>query len=57
MVFMGKKYWTEEKPVYPLLQHLSAGHPYGQLLSIHDDRRQVLAAIDSFDENRDTSIA
>jgi predicted Rossmann-fold nucleotide-binding protein len=57
MVFMGKKYWTEEKPVYPLLQHLSAGHPYGQLLSIHDDRRQVLAAIDSFDETRDTSIA
>ncbi len=57
MVFMGERYWTEEKPVYPLLQHLAAGQAYGELMSIHDDRLEILAAIDSFDETRGTSIA
>ncbi|TWU56724.1 hypothetical protein Poly51_26410 [Rubripirellula tenax] len=54
MVFMGTQYWTEEKPVYPLLKHLAADKPYGKLLEIHDHRSDVVAAIDSFDSSRGT---
>ncbi|MGB7342919.1 MAG: hypothetical protein WBD20_01790 [Pirellulaceae bacterium] len=50
MVFMGKQYWTETKPVYPLLEQLAAGMPYGQLLSIHDERSCIVAAIQSFSD-------
>ena len=42
MVFMGEKYWTEEMPVYPLLQQLMAAGKYKNLLlSITDDTEQI----------------
>ena len=53
MVFMGTRYWTEEKPVYPLLKHLAADKTYGKLLEIHDHRSDIVASIDSFDSSRD----
>jgi len=37
MVFFGDDYWTDQEPVYPLLQKLAAGHPYADLLTISDD--------------------
>lgn len=37
MVFFGADYWTDQEPVYPLLQKLAAGHPYADLLTITDD--------------------
>lgn len=52
MIFMGQQYWTETKPVYPLLQTLSKGHQYGELLEIHDDRHAIAAALQSFDDSR-----
>jgi predicted Rossmann-fold nucleotide-binding protein len=52
MVFMGTQYWTETKPVYPLLKHLAADKPYGKLLEIHDDRSDIVAAIDAFESSR-----
>ncbi|NBB74419.1 MAG: hypothetical protein GVY35_12150 [Bacteroidetes bacterium] len=36
MVFFGDDYWTDQEPVYPLLQKLAAGHPYADLLTISD---------------------
>jgi len=37
MVFLGKRFWTEEMPVYPLLQSLmGTGRYKNLLLSIHD---------------------
>ena len=48
MVFMGREYWTETKPVFPLLQQLADGAEYGKLLSIHDDRSDIIAAIEEF---------
>jgi len=36
MVFFGEDYWTEQEPVYPLLQKLAAGHDYADLLTISD---------------------
>lgn len=37
MVFLDETYWTETKPVYPLMKTLAEGTPYESLLSIHDD--------------------
>lgn len=37
MIFLGTKFWTEERPVYPLLAKLAEGHTYGAMLSIHDE--------------------
>lgn len=37
MVFFDIDYWTNEKPVYPLLEKLASGHPYHHLLSIRDE--------------------
>ncbi len=37
MVFLGRRYWTEEKPVYPLLEGLAAGRQYAGLLAITDE--------------------
>lgn len=43
MVFLGEKYWTEVKPVYPLLKKLAAGHEYERWLFISDDVDAVIA--------------
>ncbi|TQE95212.1 MAG: hypothetical protein FKY71_17295 [Spiribacter salinus] len=43
MVFFGEAYWTEEKPVYPLLQQLATSHTYAELLTISDDAASVVA--------------
>ncbi|MFN3214879.1 MAG: LOG family protein [Acidimicrobiales bacterium] len=45
MVFFGERYWTEDKPVYPLLRSLAAGHDYGELLAIADTIEEVMAAL------------
>ena len=43
MVFFGREFWTETKPVFPLLQSLAADQAYGQLLAIEDDSNSVVA--------------
>jgi len=42
MVFLDVQYWTENKPVYPLLRTLAAGHEYADMLHIEDDVEAVL---------------
>jgi predicted Rossmann-fold nucleotide-binding protein len=37
MIFLDETYWTDTKPVYPLMKTLAEGTPYEGLLSIHDD--------------------
>ncbi len=37
MVFLDVDYWTTVKPIYPVLQQLAAGRPYGELLAAFDD--------------------
>ncbi len=49
MVFFGEDYWTEQEPVYPLLQKLSAGHTYGDLLTISDEVEAIVDFIDAHD--------
>ncbi|MBQ9584857.1 MAG: hypothetical protein IJR20_02535 [Muribaculaceae bacterium] len=52
MIFWGKKFWTEEMPVYPLLQQLlKAGKYKNLILSITDDSREIEASLKSFLES------
>ncbi len=48
MVFFGEQYWQETKPVYPLVCQLAEGEPYRSLISITDDRREVVRQIQAF---------
>jgi predicted Rossmann-fold nucleotide-binding protein len=48
MVFLDKKYWTEVKPVYPLLRKLAAGHEYERWLCISDDVEEVMAHLQAY---------
>ncbi len=49
MIFWGKKFWTEEMPVYPLLQSLlQAGKYKNLLLSLTDDADEIEAVLKSF---------
>ena len=42
MIFLDRSYWTETKPVYPLLRQLAEGHAYGELLTIEDDVDRIV---------------
>jgi predicted Rossmann-fold nucleotide-binding protein len=45
MIFLGKKYWTETKPVYPLLRSLAQGCKYEPLVMISDDVDEIVKFI------------
>jgi hypothetical protein len=45
MVFFDEHYWTEEKPVYPLLQTLAEGTPYADELRVTDEVDVVASVI------------
>lgn len=42
MVFLNEAYWTETKPIYPVLQQLAADRPYGALLTACDEVEPVV---------------
>ncbi len=46
MVFFDSSYWMKDKPVYPLLQHLSEGKQYGKMLTMSDDVAEIVAFIE-----------
>ena len=52
MVFLGEKYWTEDKPVYPLLKHLAAGREYARWLFISDDVDAIVGHLQAFAAER-----
>ncbi|NLZ95038.1 MAG: hypothetical protein GX921_04335 [Bacteroidales bacterium] len=56
MVFLNKKYWKEDKPVYPLLKELAKGYKYGELLSISDDVSDIVEAICAFTEQKSLMV-
>lgn len=49
MIFFGEQFWTEQKPIYPLLYNLAEGKEYQQLLAITDDRTEIMRLIQKFD--------
>ena len=49
MVFLGKRFWTEELPVYPLLLHLMETGKYRNLLlTLTDDVEEVVDVLRCF---------
>jgi predicted Rossmann-fold nucleotide-binding protein len=49
MIFLGKKFWTEELPVYPLLDQLMKSGKYKNLLlTLTDDTRVVVNKLSRF---------
>ena len=49
MIFLGRKFWTEDVPVYPFLKDLQAKGRYKNLpLSIHDDSEEIVKDLMAF---------
>ena len=49
MIFLGKHFWTEEIPVYPLLEHLmKTGRYKNLLLSLTDSPADILKTLENF---------
>ena len=55
MIFLGKSFWSEEMPIYPLLQQLSDRGKYKNLLlTLTDDPEEVIGELVKFrDLDRD----
>lgn len=53
MVFVGTDYWTDEMPVYPMLQQLVARGKYRNLLlTLTDNVDEVVDVIEDFAQNK-----
>ena len=49
MIFLGTKFWTEDTPIYPLLQHmLNTGKYQNLLLTLTDDSEQIVQELLKF---------
>ncbi len=49
MILMGRQRWTEERPVWNLLQKVSEDKRYGELLALTDDEQEVIRRIMAYD--------
>ena len=47
MVFLGRDYWTRDKPVYPILAELAKDRVYGELMTLTDDVDEAVAFLDA----------
>ena len=47
MVFLNSDYWTNEKPVYPIVKQLAKGYDYEKLIAIFDDVDSVVNYIEN----------
>ncbi len=47
MVFLGREYWTNKLPVMPLIEALSAGRPYAELIAMVDTPDEVVEFLNS----------
>ena len=48
MIFYNSRYWTEEKPVFPLLQQLAKDREYHKYLYLADDEEEVVRCLREF---------
>lgn len=49
MIFLGRRFWTEDMPIYPLLKHLSeTGRYQNLLLTLTDDKDEVVNTLVNF---------
>lgn len=45
MIFFGKRYWSEDKPVLAVLEKLAAGRQYAGMITVTDDVDEVVRFI------------
>ena len=51
MIFMGKKFWTDDVPVYPMMRHMEENGRYKNLyLTLTDDPSEVVSVLKAFQE-------
>lgn len=51
MIFVGKRFWTEEVPVVPFMQHmLNNGRYKNLLLNLADEVEEIIEAVEKFSE-------
>ncbi len=48
MILLGKKHWTSERPLWDLMQKVTEGQPYGELLALTDDDREIIHRISNY---------
>jgi hypothetical protein len=49
MVFLNRKYWAEERPIFPLLERMQKEGKYKNLLlTISDDSEEILQVLQNF---------
>ena len=54
MIFLGKRFWTDEIPVYPLLENLMETGKYKNLLlTLTDDIDEAVATLQQFSQQQD----
>ncbi len=52
MIFLGKQFWTQEMPVYPLLEQLTQSGKYNNLLlTLTDDIDEIAEVLHNFQHN------
>ena len=49
MILLGERYWTEHRPVWPLLESLATGYGYRDLITLTDDESVVIDWIRSYE--------
>ncbi|MCD8534432.1 MAG: hypothetical protein LR011_06480 [Verrucomicrobia bacterium] len=47
MVFLDRTFWTQTKPVYPLVKQLAGDEPYAQLIGISDSIDEIISFLES----------
>lgn len=56
MIFLGTDFWTDEVPVYPLLQRMMETGKYKNLLlSITDDIDEAFTVVQQFHNTNDST--
>ncbi|MHA7628624.1 LOG family protein [Corallococcus sp. M7] len=53
MLFLGREFWTQTRPVYPLLEHLARGQEYARHLLLTDSKEDIIQALVRFDQERE----
>lgn len=48
MILLGKKYWTVDRPVWPLLSQVAQGKEYAELLAVTDSQDEILRRLQSY---------
>ena len=53
MIFLGRRFWTQEMPFYSMLEYLTATSKYRNLnLSLTDEVAEVVEHLEAFQRSR-----